>query len=246
MHPQDRKLLVLIVEDDTDIAQSLVFRLGDSFDTVVAHTYADARRALEQRAPAVIVLDIELGDDKEAGFRLCHEIRTAHTGGPLAHLHDVMILMLTVLEDAPRGLDDGADDYICKPFKPRELVSRVKALVRRMRTNLGQPVLELAPLKIDTERQIAEVDSTSLRLTNLEYTVLYRLMLANGKTVSRSDFLGPEVESRTIDQTVSTLRQKLKVAHPGADKMLETVHGRKNADIIDGERRRGYRIVPLR
>jgi two-component system alkaline phosphatase synthesis response regulator PhoP len=246
---QDHKLLVLIVEDDIDQADILMRYLSKDFDVDMVHSYTEAKQKLEQQAPAFIVLDIMLGDDKDAGFRLCHEIRNAHKGGPLSHLTEVMILMLTERQEAPRGLNGGADDYLCKPFPREEFVARVHALRRRMRTGPRHRKLELPPLAIDTSLEIVQVDGKPLSLTNQEYLVLYRLMLENGNTVSRSDILGAGIRSRTVDQTVYTLRQKLKAAYTGADRMVQTVHGRnisRHDAEEEGERRGGYRIVPLR
>lgn len=250
---QDHKLLVLIVEDDIDQADVLMRYLSKDFDVDMVHSYTEAKQKLEQQAPAFIVLDIMLGDDKDAGFRLCHEIRNAHKGGPLSHLTEVMILMLTERQEAPRGLNGGADDYLCKPFPREEFVARVHALKRRMRTGPRRRKLELPPLTIDTRLQVVQVemvrgDSKTLSLTKQEYLVLYRLMLAEGNTVSRSDILGADIRSRTVDQTVYTLRQKLSEARPGTERMIETVQGRNIASFDkeeEGERRGGYRM-PLR
>jgi DNA-binding response OmpR family regulator len=227
------KPLVLIVEDDSDEARILTFYLNDDFDVAVVHSYDEAKQWLALQAPALIVLDIQLGDDKEAGFRLCHDIRHAPAGSPLVRLRDVMILMLTQRPEASRGLNDGADDYLRKPYNRSELVARVRARVRRTPTSVRQHVLECFPLKIDTKRQEVTVNDLRLEVTRQEYKILYLLMHADGAAVSRNDLQGYNLESRTIDQTIYILRQKLKAAYPGAEKVIQAVRGR------------GYRIVAL-
>jgi two-component system response regulator BaeR len=211
---------VLVVEDDTKIAQLLLDYLrNDGYD---ASAVADGQHALtqiEQALPAVIILDLMLpGLD---GLGVCRAVR---------RFSDVPILMLTArVDEVDRllGLDSGADDYVCKPFSPREVMARVRALVRR------------SDGRVTTSPQAWRVDESSLRiawrgqwlpLTPLEFRMLRLLLSRPGRVFSRAQLLDSvhsdlrDVSDRAIDSHVKNLRRKIEAAEPGCN-AIAAVYG---------------------
>jgi DNA-binding response OmpR family regulator len=217
--------LVLIIEDDRNIA-SLVERYleRDGFATLCAQDGATGLMHARQRRPSLVVLDVMLpGID---GWEICRRLRRES---------DVPILMLTAREDeADRvaGLSLGADDYVVKPFSPRELVERVKAILRRSAPRSAQApaVLEHGGIRLDTERHAVTVDGEAVTLTPSEFALLRTLMARPGRVFSREELLnrlkGGEavVVDRVIDVHVGNLRQKIE-ADPSNPRYLRTVHG---------------------
>lgn len=218
---------ILIVEDDPDIALSLRLKLerdgGYEVDTVVDGA-AGLRRALD-RPPELVLLDVNLpGMD---GFEICRRLRKepATAGIP--------IIMLTArIDESDRvaGLEFGADDYITKPFSPKEALARVRAVLRRTsgRHDDGSESLTDAPLRVDVAARSARVDGRDLGLTRKEFDLLAELLRQRGRVLTRERLLGTvwgydyPGETRTVDVHVRRLRQKL-----GApiDERIETVVG---------------------
>jgi DNA-binding response OmpR family regulator len=242
----DDKPLVLVVEDDPNVARVIMFYLEDDFHLVAASSYHEALQKLQQLTPALIVLDLELQGDREAGFRLCQHIRSQQSG-PLAHLAEVMILMLTKLDKETDGLNIGADNYLSKSsLKRNVLVARINALLRRLPPEQRGSLIKVSPLIVNKHRRTASIHGQELSLTGNEYYVLSRLAQKPGVTVSRIDILGVDSSSRTVDQTIFMLRKKLNQAYDGAGKMIVTVSGANVAgDNAEGELKGGYRLVPL-
>lgn len=223
--PQPRRP-ILIVEDDRNIA-SLVERYlqKDGFETVSAGD-GDKGLALARREdPALVILDINLpGMD---GWEVCRALRRDS---------DVPILMLTArAEEMDRvvGLSIGADDYVVKPFSPRELVERVKAILRRTTARTEPPaaaILESGPIRLDPDRHAVSVDGADVALTPSEFKLLQTMMQAPGKVFSRDELLdrlydnGGVVVDRVIDVHMGKLRQKLE-PDPSTPRFLLTVHG---------------------
>lgn len=223
--PQPRRP-ILIVEDDRNIA-SLVERYlqKDGFETVSAGD-GDTGLALARRAdPALVILDVNLpGID---GWEVCRALRRDS---------DVPILMLTArAEEMDRvvGLSIGADDYVVKPFSPRELVERVKAILRRTTARTGPSaaaILESGPIRLDPERHAVSIDGADVALTPSEFKLLQTMMQAPGKVFSRDELLdrlydnGGVVVDRVIDVHMGKLRQKLE-PDPSTPRFLLTVHG---------------------
>lgn len=217
--------LILIIEDDRNIA-SLVERYleRDGFATLCAQDGQTGLMYARQRQPTLVVLDVMLpGID---GWEICRRLRRES---------DVPIIMLTAREDeADRvsGLSLGADDYVVKPFSPRELVERVKAILRRSapRSPEAATVLEHGGIRLDTERHQASVDGAPVALTPSEFTLLRTLMARPGRVFSREELLNrlkggdADVVDRVIDVHVGNLRQKIE-ADPSSPRYLKTVHG---------------------
>ncbi len=220
-----RKKPVLIVEDDRNTASLVATYLKkEGFSTVMAH---DGRQALEmarQHDPVFIILDIMLPEID--GWEVCRRIRK-HS--------DVPVLMLTAREDEIdriMGLSIGADDYVVKPFSPRELVERVKAILRRTAPSAPRrdPVLAHRNLELDHEKHKVTLDGRPVSLTSLEYKLLHALMRSPGRVFSRNELLdhfyeqGEVVIDRVIDVHIGKLRQKLE-EDPSSPRFIHTVRG---------------------
>jgi len=218
---------ILIVEDDPDIALSLRLKLerdgGYEVDTM-ADGAAGMRQALD-RPPDLVLLDVNLpGMD---GFEICRRLRQepATTAIP--------IIMLTArIDESDRvaGLEFGADDYITKPFSPKEALARVRAVLRRTsgRPDEGSESLIDVPLRVDIAARSARVGERDLGLTRKEFDLLAELLRQRGRVLTRErlletvwgyDYPG---ETRTVDVHVRRLRQKLGTP---VDERIETVVG---------------------
>jgi two-component system OmpR family response regulator len=214
---------VLVVEDETSISEPLASHLTrEGFEPEVAGTLAAAREAISRDEPDVILLDVMLPDGDGRDF--CRDVR-AHS--------DVPIVMLTARgEEVDRivGLELGGDDYVGKPFSPRELVARVRACLRRAAAPPPeQPtMLRHGRLALDTEQYKAFWDDQELVLTLTEFGILRTLLTRPGKICSRDHLMDQAYElhkvvsDRTIDSHVRRVRSKF--AAIGADP-IETVHG---------------------
>jgi DNA-binding response OmpR family regulator len=216
---------LLVVEDEEDLAEAVrlgLVRAGYAVD--VAADAAQAYDRLAVNAYDLMLLDINLPDAD--GFGVCHAIRRGDV--PVEGGADLRVLMLTArgaLHDRVRGLDEGADDYLVKPFALAELLARVRALLRRD-TGGGTAVLEVGSLRLDVARHEASADGAALHLTPKEFGVLEYLMTRPGHVVSAEELLehvwdeNADPFTQTVRVTVGTLRRKL-----GGD-AIETVVGR--------------------
>jgi DNA-binding response OmpR family regulator len=205
---------VLVVEDDKDIADLIAHYLqkaGHSVDAAASGTAALQR--VKASAPDLILLDLMLpGLD---GLLVCQALR----GDPATAA--IPIIMLTARgEESERiaGLELGADDYVTKPFSPRELTARVAALLRRVKRIPGATpgvALRYGPLTIDVERHAVEIDGTDVRLTAKEFLLLRYLVEHRGRVLSRdlllTDVWGYQYTggTRTVDVHIRRLREKL-------------------------------------
>ncbi len=202
--------LIYIVEDDSNIREIESIALKNSGHTIFAfETAKEFYRKLEERVPDLVVLDVMLPD--ESGYDIVKKIRKTPT---TKKLPVIMVTAKTQEIDMIKGLDDGADDYIKKPFSVMELISRVKALLRRTESE-NTKLLQLDELRIDHERHMVHVGEKVVELTFKEYELL-RLLVSNvGVVMSRENIMihvwgtDFEGESRTVDMHIKTLRQKL-------------------------------------
>jgi DNA-binding response OmpR family regulator len=214
---------LLVVEDDEDLATALVMGLGRAGYAVdSAATGADALEKARLTDYDLLVLDVNLPDT--SGFAVCGELRSRGAGP--------RILLLTArggLTDRIRGLDEGADDYMVKPFALGELLARIRVLLRRD-TGVTTSVLELGELVLDDARSTASRGSRELRLTRKEFAVLRYLMARPEHVISAEELLdhvwdeNADPFTQTVRVTVGTLRRKLTV--DGEPAVLETVIGR--------------------
>lgn len=202
--------LIYIVEDDSNIREIETIALRNSGYQVQAfETAKEFYRKVEDRVPDLVLLDVMLPD--ESGYDIVKKIRKKPT---LKKLPVIMVTAKTQEIDMIKGLDDGADDYIKKPFSIMELISRVKALLRRTSAE-DTKLLILDDLRIDHERHVVYVGEKAVELTFKEYELL-RLLVSNvGVVMSRENIMihvwgtDFEGESRTVDMHIKTLRQKL-------------------------------------
>ncbi|MGH7299255.1 MAG: response regulator [Candidatus Rokuibacteriota bacterium] len=204
---------VLVVEDEPDIRNLVVLHLArDGFRCRTAATGGEALQEVKAHAPDLVVLDLMLpGMD---GLEVCRRLRADPVTAALP------IIMLTAKADEVDrvvGLELGADDYLVKPFSPKELVARVRAVLRRVRGPVTQNLLRVGGVALDAARHLVTAEGTPVVLTPKEFDLLQALMDAAGRVLSREHLLdrvwgyarADEVESRTVDVHVRRLRAKL-------------------------------------
>ena len=225
------KQKILIVDDDENIAELIsLYLTKECFDTLMVHDGEKALIAFDTYQPDLILLDLMLpGID---GYQVCREIR-ARSNVPI-----IMLSAKGEVFDKVLGLELGADDYLPKPFNDRELVARIRAILRRshwseqqQNNDNGSPTLEVDALVLNPGRQEASFDGQTLELTGTEFTLLYLLAQHLGQVVSREhlsqEVLGKRLTpfDRAIDMHISNLRRKLpdrKDGHP----WFKTLRGR--------------------
>lgn len=214
---------VLVVDDEKPLAQMVATYLERAgFSVAQAHTGIDAVDKARRFSPEVIVLDLGLpGMD---GLEVCRQVRS---------FSDCYILMLTARgseDDKIAGLTTGADDYITKPFGVRELVTRVRAVLRRPRATTMNAPLVVGDLVIDPIAHQARVNGSVVDLTGTEFALLFALALRPGQALSRHDLV-TEVwdtswvgDERIVDVHIGNLRRKLGTGSRGRG-FIETVRG---------------------
>jgi len=219
---------ILVVDDEPSVTDLLAYNLRKAhYDVLVAADGRQALRLAREANPDLILLDLMLPEVD--GLDVCRELRKSTS---------VPIIMITALgEETDRvvGLEIGADDYITKPFSMRELLARVKAVLRRARPEEGQPAPAMVlhgpgDLALDIERRLVTIGPQPLELTRLEFDLLHCLLLNAGRVLSRErlleqawgyDFAG---DTRAVDSAVKRLRAALRRAAPEAD-AIEAVRG---------------------
>jgi len=216
---------VLVVDDEPDITALVAYHLARAgYRVKTAATGTEALEAVEAEPPDLIVLDLMLpgrsGLDVLADLRRREETR------------DIGVILLTARReevDRIKGLAEGADDYLTKPFSPDELVLRVKAVLRRLGAPAlaGGQLLKAGPIALDRAALAVTVDGEPVDLTPIEYRLLLILLERRGRVQSRPHLLEtvwqaqPDLQTRTVDMHVNRLRAKL----GGAGDLIETVRG---------------------
>ena len=214
---------ILLVEDDDAIARPLMDMLGrQGFAVERAGTGAEALKEFDEREVDLVLLDLTLPDMD--GLDICRRIRATS---------DVPLIILTARgEEVDRvvGLEVGADDYVAKPFSIRELVARIRALLRRSNRRSPRRTIEIGDIVIDPGARMATLGGKALVLTAKEFDLLYYLMDHAGEVVRREDIMndvwdqhwfGP---TKTLDVHVSSLRRKLN-DHADSPVYIRTVRG---------------------
>ena len=216
--------MIYLVEDDDSIRELVLYTLHTTgFEAEGFRNAADFWQALEKELPQLVLLDIMLPD--EDGLHILKRLRAG------AETADLPVMMLTAKSseyDRVVGLDSGADDYMPKPFGMMELVSRVRALLRRAAKPAAEDKLFTAgPLAVDVKRRAVTVDGEPVILTYKEFELLCYLLENRGVVLSRDQILTKiwdynySGETRTVDVHIRTLRQKL----GDAGALIETVRG---------------------
>jgi DNA-binding response OmpR family regulator len=217
--------LILIVDDDHELSTMLVELLArEGWSTHTVPTAGDGERAVVARQPDVVLLDVMLPDGN--GFDLARRWRAAYPSLGL-----VMLTARGDPMDRVLGLEIGADDYLPKPFEPRELVARVRALLRRAAPNgTNSTVLRFPGLSIDTLKREVTASGGALALTSVEFKLLVALAKQPGIPHAREALSeavqvgGYQPQERTVDVQIARLRRKLRDASPGAE-WIDTVRG---------------------
>ncbi len=227
---------VLIVEDDRNTAALVATYLErEGFLTVVVHDGGVAIQAAADCNPVFVVLDVMLPNMD--GWEICRTLRK---------VSEVPVLMLTAREeeaDRVAGLAMGADDYVVKPFSPRELVERVKAILRRSRPVSARQaaVISIDGLEVDPEKHSVTRDGRPIALTASEYKILLALMSFPGKAFSREELLShcyqnsDAVIDRVVDVHIGKLRHKIE-DDPAQPRFIVTVRGHGYRFSEDEER----------
>jgi two-component system phosphate regulon response regulator PhoB len=217
---------ILVVEDEKDLAELVAYNLRDAGHEVsCVHDGAMALAEIQRSVPDLLVLDVMLPDI--SGLEVCRRLRR---NPQTLRLPVIMLTARSDEVDRVVGFEVGADDYVPKPFSPRELVLRVNAILRRtLQTEAleGPQVIVLGDLVIDVPAHRVEVKGQEVLLTALEFRLLFDLASRAGRVQSRDSLLervwgySPNVETRTVDTHVKRLREKL---GPAAAQ-IETVRG---------------------
>ncbi len=217
---QEPRGLVLVVEDEPAIADVIRrYLVADGFGVHLAEDGPSGLAAVTRLRPALVLLDVGLpGLD---GIALCRALRDSGDWTP--------VLFVTARDDEVDrvlGLELGADDYVTKPFSPRELVARVRAVLRRADGRPSAALLSAGSTRLDPARRLVTVDARPVSLTTTEFNLLEALLQAPGHVLSRTELLSRAwgqadyAGSRTVDVHVAQLRSKL-----GGSCPIETVRG---------------------
>ncbi len=209
---------ILLVEDNEMIVKGLVYSLSkEGFETNIAYNAQEAEGKIESNVYDIIILDVMLPDGN--GFELCKHIKENK---------DIPIIFLTAKDDEKdvvNGFNLGADDYVIKPFRTMELISRIYNVLRRY--NKDKNVIEIGQVRIDLEANRVYVDNKEVEFTALEYKILVLLYTNAGKTVTREkildkiwDVAGNFVNDNTLTVYVKRIRDKL-----GKSDVIKTIKG---------------------
>lgn len=209
---------ILLVEDNEMIVKGLVYSLSkEGFETNIAYNAQEAESKIESNVYDIIILDVMLPDGN--GFELCKYIKESK---------DIPIIFLTAKDDEKdvvNGFNLGADDYVIKPFRTMELISRIYNVLRRY--NKDKNVIEIGQVRIDLEANRVYVDNKEVEFTALEYKILVLLYTNAGKTVTREkildkiwDVAGNFVNDNTLTVYVKRIRDKL-----GKSDVIKTIKG---------------------
>lgn len=219
---------ILVVDDDRHICELVKLYLDDEFDVDIAYDGAGGLRKIRESSPDLLILDLML--PKVNGLEVCRETRERF---------NLPIIMLTAKgeeTDKILGLELGADDYITKPFSPRELAARVKAVMRRVRQPLAEPVsdneniLRYQGLYLNADKHRAEVNGETVDLTPKEFEILWHMAKNHGRVFTREQLLEQvwgwdfEGDARAVDSHIKRLRKKLEGV-AGAESYIHTVWG---------------------
>lgn len=215
---------ILIVEDDQTIAMGISYSLmQEGFEPEEVYNKNDALKKIEETSYDLYLLDLTLPDG--TGYEICKKIKEKG---------DAPVIFLTACDDEVNvvmGLDMGADDYITKPFRIRELISRIKSVMRRYGGKSNRSIIELGTVKVNLQEAKVYRDQEEIILTALEYRLLVTLINHRGQALSRNQLLegiwdisGDYVNDNTLTVYIKRLREKLE-EDPTNPTVIETVRG---------------------
>ncbi len=218
---------ILIVDDEPAQRELLKYNIEKAgYEVMVAENGRQAIEAVEDYQPDLVILDWMMPE--ASGIDVCRELRAR----PETRLVPIIMLSARGEEgDRSLGLDSGADDYVSKPFSPRELVSRINALLRRARPSLMRNVLDFQGLELNPETMRVTRDGEAIHLGSKEYQLLSVLMERPERVFSREQLLdrvwgrGVYVDERTVDVHMSRLRRAINGAKGNKPDMIRTVRG---------------------
>jgi two-component system, OmpR family, response regulator RegX3 len=213
---------VLVVEDEESFSDALSYMLRkEGFEVSVAPTGTSALTQFDRTGADIVLLDLMLPE--MSGTEVCRQLRQRSA---------VPIIMVTA-RDSVVGLEIGADDYVTKPYSPRELVARIRAVLRRQGSEAAEvttPTLAAGPVRMDVERHVVTVDGSSVQLPLKEFELLELLLRNAGRVLTRgqlidrvwgADYVG---DTKTLDVHVKRLRSKVE-PEPSAPRYIVTVRG---------------------
>ena len=215
---------LLLVEDDPALAELLEFRFkAEGYSVTVTPDGDEALLLASEEAPDLVVLDWMI-EGSASGIEVCRRLRK---GKATAHVPIIMLTARGAEDDKIRGLETGADDYLTKPFSPRELLARVAAIMRRIRPALAGETLTVGDLTLDATAHKVLRRGTTVALGPTEFRLLKFFMEHPGRVFSRGPLLdavwgtGSDIELRTVDVHIRRLRKGIEVA--GAPDPVRTV-----------------------
>lgn len=217
---------ILIVEDDRTIASGLQYSLEqEQFTTTLCQNVANATKLIEQQLHTIDLCLFDLSLPDGSGYDLCRLVKQRQ---------DTPVIFLTAFDDEVNvvmGLDMGADDYITKPFRVRELISRIHSVLRRYNKQASSPVLTIGAVEINTQDAKVKKDGSEILLTALEYRLLLIFGKHTGQVLSRAQLLdqiwdmgGDFVNDNTLTVYIKRLREKLE-DDPQRPTLIKTVRG---------------------
>ena len=220
---------VLVVEDEEALRQLLSYNLSkEGFSVALSADGDEALMALDEEKPDLVLLDWMLPN--VSGVEICRQLRAR------SETRDIPVIMLTARgeeEDRIRGLEQGADDYVTKPFSPRELVARVGVILKRTAKQAPQPdkaiIVKQGCLTLDMEQRLVTVEKSAVNVTHIEFNIIMSLMTKPRMVHTREQILNTaydnniHVSDRTIDSHIRNIRHKM--AQHGSINVIETVHG---------------------
>lgn len=211
---------ILLVEDNETIIMGLKYSLEqEGFQVISAKTAKESKEKLDNKSIDIVLLDVSLPDGN--GFEICKEIKEKN---------DIPVIFLTAQDEETSvvlGLDLGADDYIVKPFRTRELISRIKSVLRRYRKKEENNIIQYKNIKIDTISAKVYKNNKEIIFTSLEYRILLMLFTNQNKLITREqllekiwDIAGNFVNDNTLTVYIKRIREKLE-----DDSIIKTIRG---------------------
>lgn len=216
---------ILIIEDEPDIRKTLEYNFSkESFKVFQAASIAEGEHAIVEHNPDIVILDLMLPDG--SGLTLCRDIKSDPT---TKHLPVILLTAKADEVDRVVGFELGADDYVTKPFSVRELILRVKAILKRQESNSPpqEPLFTFGVLTLNLEAHQVFIDNLEVSFTALEFRLLKHLIDRRGRVQSRDQLLeevwgySAEVTTRTVDTHIKRLREKL----DSAGDYIQTIRG---------------------